>query len=263
MGRRLHDLIPTFALIAVLVLAHGCKEKEQLEHEAPALAHANLKEDRIAIAGVVSGVPALGDSDECRASRSLMMGDHLGLKRFGKLPIVSYSEVQAILGADQHGVMLDRFKEDGVCDGDVLVVLKTALEGKARFLVFANIQDDQIEYSDSESEVEDKKAKTTTKTKTMTTSRTTAVRLCFYDLADQTLAWDHMTFGQSANSKDHDMSDVIQHDPHEGFLGGLVTSIANSVIKGDPRYPAAPRVETCLANAFDNTGVYLKPGKKK
>jgi hypothetical protein len=171
MGRRLPDQIRILALIAALVLVHGCKEREQLEKEAPALAHADFKVDRIAIAGVVSDVAALGDSAESRESWSLLIGDHLGRDRFGKLPIVSYSEVRAILGRSDHGVMLDRFKDDGGCDDGVLAELKTVLGGKARFIVFGNIQADRIEWSESENEVVDKKTKTTTKTKTMTTSR--------------------------------------------------------------------------------------------
>ena len=110
----------------------------------------------------------------------------------------------------------------------------------------------------------DKKTKkTTSKTKTMTTSRTTSVRLRFYDLTDRQLAWDHLAVGQSAKSKEHDMSDVIGHDPKEGFLGGLVTSIVNSAIKPDPKYPPTPQLDRSLANAFDNLGDYLKPSKKK
>ena len=160
--------------------------------------------------------------------------------------------------------MLDRFKDEGGCDDGVLAELKTVLEGKARFIVFGNIQADRIERSESETEVVDKKTKkTTSKTKTMTTSRTASVRLRFYDLTDQQLAWDHLAVGQSASSKEHDMTDIVEHDPNEGFLGGLVTSMVNSAIKPDPKYPATPKFETCLANAFDNVGVYLKPSKKK
>ena len=68
MGRRLPDQVLILALIAALALVHGCKEMEkyQLEKEAPALAHADFKVDRIAIAGVVSDVAALGDSAESR-----------------------------------------------------------------------------------------------------------------------------------------------------------------------------------------------------
>jgi len=263
MGRSLRSQIPILALIATLALVHGCKEREQFEKEAPALAHANLRIDCIAIAGVVSDLAALGDSAESRASRSLLIGDHLGRERFGKLPIVSYSDVRTTLGGDDHDLLLDHFKEDGGCDSTILAELHAKLEGKARFIVFGNIQADRIDRSESESEVVDKKNKTTTKTKTMTTSRTTSVRLRFYDLTDQQLAWDHVAVGQSATSKEHDMSDVIGHDPNEGFLGGLVTSIVNSAIKPDPKYPPTPRFETCLANAFDNVGVYLKPSKKK
>ena len=262
MGRRLLNHLRILALIAALAPIHACKEREQLEKEAPALAHADFKVDRIAIAGVVSDVAALGDSAESRESWSLLIGDHLGRERFGKLPIVSYREVRAILGPAGHGVLLDRFKDSGGCDDGVLAELSKGLEGKARFIVFGNIQADRTEWSESESEVVDKKTKkTTSKTKTMTTSRTTSVRLRFYDLTDHKLAWDHLTVGQSATSKEHDMTDVIEHDRKEGFLGGLVTSMVNSAIKPDPKYPPTPKFETCLANAFDNVGVYLKPSK--
>src|SRR5216117_4111567 len=121
MGRALPTQIRILALIATLVLVHGCKERKQLEKEAPALAHADLRVDRIAIAGVVSDVAALGDSAESREGWSLLIGDHLGRERFGKLPIVSYSEVRAILGRDGHGVLLDRFKDSGGCDDGALV----------------------------------------------------------------------------------------------------------------------------------------------
>jgi len=264
MGRALPTQIRILALIATLVLVHGCKEREQLEKEAPALARADLRVDRIAIAGVVSDVAALGDSAESRESWSVLIGNHLGRDRFGKLPIVSFSDVREILGRDDQSVMLDRFKDDGGCDEAALAELHTVFEGKARFIVFGNIQEDRIEWSESESEVVDKKThKTTSKTKTMTTSRITSVRLRFYDLTDQQLAWDHLTVGQSSASKEHDMTDVIEHDPKEGFLGGLVTSIVNSAIKPDPKYPPTPQLDRSLANAFDNLGDYLKPSKKK
>jgi len=263
MGRALPNRIRIIALTVALVLVHGCKEREQLEKEAPALAHADLKVDRIAIAGVVSDVATLGDSDEIREAWSLLIGKHLGRDRFGKLPILSSGEVRAILGRDDYGLMLDRFRDDGGCDSSVLADLRAVLEGKARFIVFANIQEDRIEWSESEVEEVDKKTKTTTKTKTMTTSRTTSVRLRFYDLTVQQVAWDHLTVGQSSTSKAHDISDVIEHDPKEGFLGGMVKSIVNSAIKPDPKYPPTPELEQSLANAFDNVGEYLKPSKKK
>ncbi len=263
MDRSLPNQIRILALIVALALVHGCKEREQLEKEAPALAHADLRVDRIAIAGVVSDLAAFGDSAESRASRSLLIGDQLGRDRFGKLPIVSYSEVRATLGRDDHDRLLDRFKEDGGCSGAILADLRMTFDGKARFIVFGNIQEDRIEWSESESEVVDEKTKkTTSRTKTMKTSRTTSVRLRFYDLTDQQLAWDHLAVGQSSTSKEHDMTDFIGHDPNEGFLGGLVTSLVNSAIKPDPKYPATPALERSLANAFDNVGVYLKPKKK-
>lgn len=264
MCRSLPNQIRILALIAAFALVLGCKEREQLEKEAPALAHADLRVDCIAIAGVVSDRAALGDSAESRASRSWLIWDRLGRDRFGRLPIVSYSEVRATLGRDDHDLLLDRFKEDGGCDDSILAELHMTLEGKARFLVFGNIQEDRIEWSESESEVVDKETKkTTSKTKTMTTSRTTSVRLRFYDLTDQQLAWDHLAIGQSSTSKEHDMTDVIEHDPNEGFLGGLVTSLVNSALKPGPKYPATPELERSLANAFDNVGLYLKPKKQK
>jgi hypothetical protein len=263
MGRTCPDRMRVLALIAALALVHGCKEREQLEKEAPALAHADLRVERVAIAGVVSDVPGLEESDERRDGWSTLIGDHLGRERFGRLPIVTYREVQATLGRDDHGGMLDRFRDEGACDEGVLATLNTVLGGKARFLVFGNIQRDRIDWSESETEVVDKKTKATTKTRTMTTTRTTTVRLRFYDLTDQQLVWDHLTVGQSAARKEHDMSDVIEHSPDEGFLGSLVTSIVNSAIKPDPRYPPTPGLEKSLANAFDNVGAYLKPGKKK
>jgi len=59
---RLPSHIRILALLAALALAQGCKEKERLEQEAPALARADLTIDRIAIAGVISDVDALRDS---------------------------------------------------------------------------------------------------------------------------------------------------------------------------------------------------------
>src|SRR5262249_29115550 len=130
--------------------------------------------------------------------------------------------------------------------------------------VFGNILGDEVDRSDSESEVVDKKTKkTTSKTKTMSTSRTTTVRLRFYDLTDGTVAWDHVEIGQSTKSKEHDMTDIVDHDPKEGSLGGPLTSLVNSSLKPDPEYPAAPGVESSLGTAFDNVGIYLKPSKKK
>src|SRR6185436_3444399 len=119
MGRPLDHRIPIVALIAALALVHGCKEHEQLEKEAPALAHADLRVDRIAIAGVVSDVAAIGDSTE-REHWAQLIGNHFGRERFGKLPIVSYSEVREILGPDDYGLLLDRFKDDGGCDSSYL-----------------------------------------------------------------------------------------------------------------------------------------------
>src|SRR6185436_9396921 len=174
MGRALANPMRILALFTALALVHGCKEREQLEKEAPALARADLRVDRIAIAGVVSDVAALEDSDGNRAIWSVMVRDQLGRDRFGKLPIVSSDDVRAILGRDSHNGMLDRFKVDGGCDDSAVAELRTALEGKARFIVFGNIQDDRVEWSESEVEVVDEKTKkTTSRTKTVTTSRTT------------------------------------------------------------------------------------------
>ena len=257
MGRAHSRPIRIFWLIAALALLHGCQEREQLEKEAPVLARADFRVDRIAVAGVISNVATLAESAASRDNWSFLIGDHLGRDRFGKLPIMSASEVREILGREDHGVMLDRYKADDKCDSTVLADLHTALEGKARFVVFGSILEDRIERT--ESETEDKKAKT--KTKIMTTSRIATVRLRFYDLSDHHLVWDHLTVGQSSISKEHDMSDVIEHDSREGFLSGLAKSIVNSTIKPDPKHPRTPELEKSLANAFDNVGEYLKPRK--
>jgi hypothetical protein len=263
MGRTLPTPIRTLALIAALALGSGCKEREQLEREAPALAHANLRIDRVAIAGVVSDVPALGDSTANRAHWSHLIGAQLGRERFGRLPIVSSSDVRALLGADAHDLLLDRFQDDGGCDSATLVEIHTVLEGTARFIVFVNIQDDRIAWSEKQVDVVNEKKEIISTIRTMTTSRTTSVRLRFYDLTDQQLVWDHLSVGQSIKTKEHDMTDIIEHDPDESFLGGLITAIANSALKPDPTYPATPAVESSLANAFGNVGTYLRPGREK
>jgi len=263
-GRTVPSRIRILALIASLALLPACQERKRLEKEAPALSRADLHVDRIAIVGVVSDVAALGDSTENREKWSLMIEDRIGRERFGNLPIVSFREVRRILGPDDHSLLLDRFKDDGGCSEAVLADLRMVLDSTARFLVFGNIQDDQIERSDSETEVVDEKTKkVTSRTKTMTTSRTTWVRLRFYDLSDQQLAWEHLAIGESSTKKDHDMTDIVDHDPKESFFGGLVTSLVNSALKPDPKYPPAPGLEASLGNAFDEVGAYLKPKKKK
>jgi len=251
------------ALVAVLVLVQGWGRKGQRGREAPALAPADPRGDGLAIGGVVSDLAAFGDPTDSRAHWSSLLGDQLGRDKFGKLPILSYGEMGAILGPDDQAALIDYFKEDGECDHDILAELQTALEGRARFVVFGNIESDQVDRAEKESEVVDESGKTTSRTKTMTTSRTTSVRLRFYDLTDLQLVWDHLAVGQSVTSNANDMSDVIEHNPKEGFLGGLITSIANSAIKPEPDFPPAPTFEMSLANAFDNVGTYLKPSKKK
>jgi len=264
MGRAVHSPLRIMAMIAALALAQGCQEREQLAKEAPALAKADLRKERIAIAGVVSDAPTVGDSTASRESWAVLIGDHFGRERFGKLPIVAVGELRTVLGREDYHLMLDRYRELGSCDDAVLAELHSIFEGKARFVVFGNILEDRIEKSESESEiVDDKTKKVTSRTKTMKTTRVTTVRIRFYDLSDQQLAWDHLWVGESFNSKDHDMTDFIEHNSKEGFLAGLLTSIANSAIKPDPKHPAAPALEECLSNAFDNVGAYLKPGKKK
>jgi hypothetical protein len=264
MGRAVPSPLRIMALIAALALAQGCQEREQLAKEAPVLAKADLRKERIAIAGVVSDAPSVGDSSASREHWAVLIGDHFSRERFGKLPIVPFGELRATLGQDDYSLMLDRYKELGSCDDAVLAELHSIFEGRARFVVFGNILEDRIEQSESESEiVDDKTKKVTSRTKTMKTTRVTTVRVRFYDLTDQQLAWDHLSVGQSFNSKDHDMTDFIEHNSKEGFLAGLLTSIANSAIKPDPKYPAAPELEVCLSSAFDNVGAFLKPGKKK
>ena len=88
------------------------------------------------------------------------------------------------------------------------------------------------------------------------------MRLRFYDLSDERLAWDYLSVGQSVKSKDHDMTDVVEHGSNESFLGGLVTSVVNSAIKGDPKYPAAPDLEASLVNAFEMSGSISSRSKK-
>jgi hypothetical protein len=264
MGRAAPHPIRIITLVAALALAQGCDERKLLEKEAPVLAKADLRKDCIAIAGVVSDAPTVGDSTASRESWAILIGDNFGRERYGRLPILSFGELRLALGRDDYSLMLDRYKELGSCDDAVLAELRSIFEGRARFVVFGNILQDQIERSESESEVVDEKTKkVTSRTKTMTTTRVTTVRIRFYDLTDQQLVWDHLTIGQTDNSKDHDMTDVIGHSAKEGFLAGLLKSVANSAIKPDPKYPAAPGLETSLSNAFDNVGACLKPKKKK
>src|SRR4029450_4191565 len=74
MRRALPGHIRIFALIVALLLVQGCREREQLAKEAPALARADLRVERIAIAGVVSDAPTIGDTAESRDSWSRMIG---------------------------------------------------------------------------------------------------------------------------------------------------------------------------------------------
>ena len=247
--------IRLLALIAALALVPSCRN---LEKQAPAIAHADLRVDRLAVGGVVSDVPSLGDSAEIREHWSRVVGGHLGWSKFGSLPIVSSGEVRALLGPEAYDAMIDRYGTDGNCDGATLDHLHEALEGRARFVVFARILEDDI--SNSETESEDPNLKTTTKRKT--TSRMSWVRLHVYDLADQKLAWNHRTFGYSSVSKSHDMTDVLKHDPKEGVLSGIAKSIVNSELKPEPGYPPAPSLDETLGKAIDNVGNLLKPRSK-
>ena len=263
MRRPLANYCPLLVLVAALCLACGCRERDQLEKEAPVLAHANLKVDRIAIGGVVSTIPNLPDSAQNRDSWSAMIGGQLGRGRFGTLPIVPSRDVLPLLGRADYDRMLDHFKSLGVCDSAALGQLQTALEGKARFVVFGKIEQDKTDWEQSEVETENKEAKTTTKIRTLTTTRTVLVRLRFYDLSTGQMAWDHLTGGQLVESKSHDMSDFVPRDKKESFVGSVIKSIVNSAIKPDPDYPSSPTFERCLATAFDNVGEYLKVEKKK
>jgi hypothetical protein len=78
------------------------QEREQLEKEAPALAKADLRKERIAIAGVVSDAPTVGDSTASRESWAVLIGDHFGRERFGKLPIVAVGELRTVLGREDY-----------------------------------------------------------------------------------------------------------------------------------------------------------------
>jgi hypothetical protein len=246
--------IRLLALIAALALLQGCRN---LEKKAPAIAHADLRVDRLAVGGVVSDVPSLGDSAESQ-HWSRLVGERLGQSKFGGLPIVSSSEVRALLGPEAYDVMIDRYGTDSQCDGVTLDHLHKALEGRARFVVFVRILEDDISKSETESEEPILK----TKTKRMTTSRTSWVRLHVYDLADQKLAWNHRTFGYSSVSESHDMTDVFKHDPKEGVLSGIAKSIANSELKPEPGYPTAPSLDETLGKAIDNVANLLKPRNK-
>lgn len=264
MGRAARNRIRIVALVTTILLVPSCREREQLAKEAPALAKADLKKERIAIAGVVSDAPTVGDSTASRERWATLIGDHFGRERFGKLPIVPAGELRAVLGRDDYHLMLDRYAELGECDEAVLAELRSIFEGKARFVVFGNLLEDRIEKSESESEVVDEKTKkVTNRTRTMTTKRITKVRVRFYDLADGQLAWDHLTVGESSNDQDHDMTDVIGTSSNDSFLASLLKGVANGVIKPNPKHPVEPDLEASLSNAFDNVGAFLKPGKKK
>jgi hypothetical protein len=151
--------------------------------------------------------------------------------------------------------MLDAFQHDGRCDTTILADLSTVLEGKARFIVFGRIEQNQTEQTTSENDEK--------KTKTYSTTRTVSVRLHFYDLSDRSLAWDHLTNGASSTQNVYDNSDVLEEKATDGILATLGKAVVNSMAKPEMSYPAPPGIDACVGNAFDNVGDYLKPPKKK
>ena len=74
--------------------------------------------------------------------------------------------------------------------------------------------------------------------------------------------WNHRALGYVSASDSRDATDVIKHGSNEGVLGSLATSIANSMLKPDPEYPAAPHLYETLGKAFDSVGAFLKPEKQ-
>ena len=242
--------------LAALALVGGCKDNhDRLAEEAPALARADLKVERIAVAGMVSTDPGLEDSEANRENWSYLLGNQLGRERFGKLPIVDYREVRTAIGSDDWGTMLDAFQHDGRCDTTILADLGAALEGKARFILFGRIEQNKTEQSTSDNFEK--------KTKIYSTTRTVAVRLHFYDLSDRSLAWDHLAHGSSSTQNEYDNSDLLEDKEGDKFLTTLTKAVVNEIAKPEMTYPASPGIDPCVGNAFDNVGDYLKPPKKK
>ena len=153
----------------------------------------------------------------------------------------------------------DRYKIKGNCDQETIAVLDTALDGKARFVMFVSITDD----FPSSGEQETEEPVTKKKIKTRYANRTTWFRLHVFDLADRKLVWNHRTFVYLTADKSRDVRDVIKHGSKEGVLASIATSVANSILKPDPKYPPTPSLEKALGKAFDRIGKLLVAKKNE
>jgi hypothetical protein len=231
----------------------GCREK--LEEESPALAHANLRVDRLGVGGVVSDVPAIADTVPDREYWADLMANHFGRERFGRLPVVSFRELRSITGDEGYDELLWGYKQNGGCDSSTLAELDSTVMGKVRFLVFGRIQEDRVRQDKNEDEKK--------KTLTYETGRITSVRLQFYDLKQRRVVWDYVAHGYANAGQDYDNSDLFKHTAGEGVLGGVAKSLLNAAAKPDGQYPAAPSLDASLSNAFDDVGEHLKERKKK
>jgi hypothetical protein len=240
-------------LLLALALVPACRK--ELEKESASLAKADLKVDRVAVGGMVSDVPGMPDSVPDREDRADLMANQLGRKRFGSLPMVTFREVRAAMGSERYDSLLAGYKHDGGCDSTALADLAAALAGKARFVVFSRIQDDEVGYDTSED--------TEKKLINYTTTRTARVRVQFYDLAHQSLAWDHVAYGASSGTEGFDNSDLLEHKSSDSWLGTLAKTVVNEAAKPEGKYPPPPPLLTCLGNAMDQVGEYLIPPKKK
>lgn len=251
MTRRVCRLL---AVLLALPLAAGCRNKE-FERNAPELARANLRQDRIAVAGVVSDAPDLPDTTGARERWSDLLLNQLTRERFGRLPVTSHRELRAALGEEEYQALLDSYRGDGACGPAWLDRLKMALGNDARFVVFGRIQEHRITNSRSN----DKEKKT----ETFGTTRHIRVRLQFYDLTTGRLAWDHIAYGVATANQDFDDSDLLEGKPGDSILGSIAKAVVNAAAKPDMTYPGPPDLDATIANAFDDVGNYLGESQKR
>jgi len=230
------------ALVATLLASitlGGCAAESKISRVDPELTYAALREGVVAVLGVVKPQ----EVDQVRPPLIAMLETALSEER-GDIPLLRSDAVRQLLGKEPYRRALLTYEFQGTLDSAAVRELADSLRARARFVVVARVESDQLRYSSRETSEPDT-AGVLRITVRAVTGRDARVSVQLYDLAKRALALSAKYMGSSES----DIPIFTGAGPRER-RPGVSVDVAPQVTPAAQGYPDPPELARSLEGPF-------------
>ncbi|MEW5735161.1 MAG: hypothetical protein AB1921_09920 [Thermodesulfobacteriota bacterium] len=234
----------------LLFLCFSCTPKVQGLVQDPDFTAGAIMDNGLAVGAVTGPTGPLPQGDASLYGRVLIDRITKERKLFRVKPL---EQVMTAMGPEAYGKMVAQYAQNGIVSQEFLQDLKS-VQG-ARYLIFARIDADTVDHSNSTSsnEVVVKRdqngnpVKTQTEvTNRYTTTRSASVGFDIYDTSTGRSVWSGSL--QDTASTGTDYKDIS--DPGKNGWDTLAKDVVRNVVLGPREYPSPPPLQQVLEGIF-------------